>query len=185
MSNRAHRKTVFQTSWLEDERFKNWLKAGRKPSEETCVFCLNAVISVEKIGVSALLSHSQGKKHKEREKQQSPLSRLFFQLSSQHSKENKFGEHSNVKKLDAMLIPVSVSLAEIRWTLKVVPSSFSLRSCLNLNVLFQEMFSDSKIAESFQLSKTKCGCFWCSNTPCQMCHCSAVGRNGVPCRQIP
>ena len=25
-------------------------------------------------------------------------------------------------------------------------------------------------------------CSWCSNTPCQMCHCSAVGRNGVPCR---
>ena len=101
------------------------------------------------MGVSALLSHSQGKKHKEREKQQPPLSRLFFQSSSQHSKENKSREHSKVKKVDAMLIPVSVSLAEIRWTLKVVSSSFSLRSCLNLNALFQEMFSDSKIAESF------------------------------------
>ena len=50
MSNSAHGKTVFQTSWLDDERFKNWIKTGRKPSEGTCVFCLNAVISVEKWG---------------------------------------------------------------------------------------------------------------------------------------
>ena len=54
-------------------------------------------------------------------------------------------------------MPVSVSTAEIRWFLKVVSSSFSLRSCLNLNALFKEMFSDSEIAENFKLSKTKCG----------------------------
>ena len=52
---------------------------------------------------------------------------------------------------------MSVSKAEIRWVLKVVSSSFSLRSCLSLNALFKEIFSNSKIAENFKPSKTKCG----------------------------
>ena len=38
----------------------------------------------------------------------------------------------------------------------MVDSSFSLRSCLDLNDLF-ESFLDSTIAKNFQLSKTKCG----------------------------
>ena len=61
--------------------------------------------------------------------------------------------------LDSMVIPVNSLRAEILWTLKVVTSHFSLRSCLGLNELFRVMFSDSKIASSFQLSKTKCSYF--------------------------
>ena len=47
--------------------------------------------------------------------------------------------------------------AEILWTLKVVMSKMSLRSYEQIKCLFSAMFSDSKIAESFQLGKTKCG----------------------------
>ena len=58
-----------------------------------------------------------------------------------------------------MVIPASTIRAEILWTLKLVTSHFSLRSCLGLNELFEIMFPGSKVAKSFQLSKTKCGYF--------------------------
>ena len=55
-----------------------------------------------------------------------------------------------------MQIPALVTKAEIIWTLKVVMSHFSLRSCLELNELFKSMFPDSTVASKFSLSKTKC-----------------------------
>ena len=45
--------------------------------------------------------------------------------------------------------------AEIKWALKIVNSHFSFRSCSDINELFRSMFSDSRIAKSFKLSKTK------------------------------
>ena len=36
---------------------------------------------------------------------------------------------------------------------------YSCQFCENLNELFQAMFSDNKIVESFKLGKTKCGYF--------------------------
>ena len=177
MSKRSHGKTIFQISWLDDKRFKSWLKRGQNPSEAVCMLCCNSKINIEKMGISALLSHAKGKKHIEREKTTSPLSSIFFQTKSTVSLESastsnsssidqnrKLSENSlDIKSsnsnrlIENMVVPVSVSLAEIRWVLKVVSSSFSLRSCLNLNELFKKMFADSTIAQSFQLSKTKCG----------------------------
>ena len=159
MTSRSHGKTNFQMSWLQDNFFKSWLKPEKLPSQAICTLCNNALISVDKMGVSALSSHAQGKKHKEKEKQQSPLSCLFFQPSSSKlkQKESNSSTSSSSTTIDSLIISLSVSKAEIRWVLKVVSSSFSLHKCLNLNALFKEMFSDSKIADSFKLSKTKCG----------------------------
>ena len=58
--------------------------------------------------------------------------------------------------VDAIMLPLSVQHAEISWVLKVIMSHFSLRSCLDINTLFQCMFPDLATAEKFQLSKTKC-----------------------------
>ena len=139
---------------VEDNRFKSWLKPEKVPSQAICTFCNNALISVEKMVVSALSSHAQGK-NKEKEKQQSPLSCLFFQPSSRKlkQKQSNSSASSSSTTIDSLIIPLSVSKAEIRWVLKIVSSNFCLRSCLNLNALFKEMFSDSKIAEHFKLSK--------------------------------
>ena len=76
-------------SWLEDNRFKSWLKPGKLPSQATCTLYKSALISVEKMDVRALSSHAQGKKHKEKVKQQSPLSCLFFQPSSSNLKQKE------------------------------------------------------------------------------------------------
>lgn len=51
------------------------------------------------------------------------------------------------------------------WTLKVIMSNFSCRSCPLKPVLFSVMFSDSEIAKEFYLGKTEvsyticCGMF--------------------------
>ena len=127
MSSRSHGKTNFQMSWLENNHFKSWLKPGKLPSQAICTLCNNALISVEKIGASALLFHTQGK-NKEKEKQQSPLSCLFFQSSSRKlkQKERISSTSSSGTTIDSLIILLSVSKAEIRWVLKVVSSSFSL-----------------------------------------------------------
>ena len=102
----------------------------------------------------------KGKKQEEKERQQLPHSCLFFQPSSKKLKQKECNSStsSSSTTIDSLIISLSVSKAEIRWwVLKVVSSSFSLRSCLNLNAFLKEMFSDGKISENFKLSKTKCG----------------------------
>ena len=95
-------------------------------------------------------------KHKEKEKQQSPLSCLFFQPNSSKlkQKENNLSTSSSTT-VDSLIILWSVSKAEIRFVLKVVSSSFYLQSCLNLIVFFKQTFSDSKLLKMSNLVKQK------------------------------
>ena len=55
-------------SWLEDNHFKSWLNPGKLPSQAICTLCSNALISAEKMGVSALSSHAQRKKTQRKRK---------------------------------------------------------------------------------------------------------------------
>ena len=57
MCNWAGGKTVFQTSWLTDERFKMSLKAEKKSNEVLWCLCSGAVINVANIGVGAFFFH--------------------------------------------------------------------------------------------------------------------------------
>ena len=151
-------KCIFNDSWLVDERFKEWIDKRDSKWKARCKFC-NKDFDISNMGVAVLTSHVSSKKHSE-------ISRLRKSQSGAilFSKKNQDEPGSSVKvsgtgTLDSMVIPVNSLRAEILWTLKVVTSHFSLRSCLGLNELFRVMFSDSKIASSFQLSKTKCSYF--------------------------
>ncbi|XP_065677145.1 uncharacterized protein LOC136092602 [Hydra vulgaris] len=124
------------------------------------------------MGVSALDSHATGKKHKEHARTHNAAD-IFFtdfttEISGDKAASSNFQElspHSNKvlndkvtqPTIDDLQSPALVTKAEILWTLNVVMSHFSLRSCLNLNEIFKFMFSDSKIASKFALGKTKCG----------------------------
>ena len=46
--------------------------------------------------------------------------------------------------------------AEVLWALKCCVSHYSYKSCSDAGAIFQKMFPDSKIAQSFTLGKTKC-----------------------------
>lgn len=61
-SGREHGKTVFQTEWLTDKRFKLWLGPGKKSNEATCRHHHNSTINVEKMGCT--LSYAKEKKQK-------------------------------------------------------------------------------------------------------------------------
>ena len=58
--------------------------------------------------------------------------------------------------LEGLVIPTTVTKAEIMWTLKSVVAHIPYRTCLDLPKLFQAMFPASDIASGFTLSKTKC-----------------------------
>ena len=105
------------------------------------------------MGRSALTLHSKGNKHRVNVKNFNPVSSLFFKSNSPKPSSSK--DTSN-NKVDLMMSTVAVSPGEICWAVKFLTSHHSFRSCLNLNQLFCVMFPDSDIAESFQLSKTKC-----------------------------
>ena len=54
MSCRSHGKANFQMSFLENSLYKSWLKPEKLPSQAICTLCNNALMSVAKMGVSAL-----------------------------------------------------------------------------------------------------------------------------------
>ena len=118
------------------------------------------------MGVSALLSHASGKKHKDKLTSLSKDSGIAIFFSRLKDKESKSGASGSSKPINAIkstqsienfVVPANAIRAEILWFLKVVITHSSLRFCENLNELFQAMFNvQHKI---FKLGKTKCGYF--------------------------
>ena len=82
------------------------------------------------MGIKTLISQPKRKNHKQVESTNSKLSSLWFQPKSTPSYSIS-NDTRNAKKstptIDSMLLPVSVSISEIKWTMKVVQSHFSLR----------------------------------------------------------
>ena len=159
-------KCVFSDAWLNDSRFLEWLKRTYNEWEAYCVYCLKS-FDISSMGVASLLSHASGKKHSEIQMQRSRnTGTIFFGNSStgEVHETNKKGnlarkENKVQKTLNSVTVPTGALLAEVLWTLKVISSYCSLRSFLGLTELFRAMFSNSEIAKSFKLSKTKCGYF--------------------------
>ena len=153
-------KNKFQLIWLQNKDYKNWLERLDEYNGR-CKLCLKD-IKVSNMGESALKSHMASTKHDEMLKQKEDadknLSLLHYLPRISNSTKSADGASSSKlspPSLQDIAIPVAVLSAEIRWALKVVTSHFSLRSCLELNELLKAMFSDSEIAKSFHMSKTK------------------------------
>ena len=56
-------KTFFQESWLSNEEFKSWLVPTENKSQAKCKKC-KKTFELSNIGVQALKSHADRKKHK-------------------------------------------------------------------------------------------------------------------------
>ena len=72
---------MFKERWLSDDRFKSWLTEHPKDKHKAiCKLktCNNKDFSIEKMGVSALVSHMNGKNHSSIVKSTNPLQSLFF-----------------------------------------------------------------------------------------------------------
>ena len=161
---------TFQERWLDDVRFKYWLK--KHPSDKhkaVCKLCNSKNFSVLKVVVSAIISHMNGKNHKRAKNVTSPLQSLYFkpkepdEIDKENCSDCVPSTSSATKdvvvepKKQAMISKPSVRAldAEIRWVLKIIMMPASYRFCLNLNELFMVMFSDSDITQNFKMSKTK------------------------------
>ena len=162
--NKKHSKSTFKDEWLLNLKYKSWLK---KTSLNTgrCSFC-NKRIDVSSMGVSALESHSNGKKHKQMLANRSKNYSMFFGKSSassteaEKSVENSSSENTckNISTLDYIIAINENSLnAEIIWCLKVVNAHSSHSLSSDIAKLFQCMFPDSEIASQFVMGKTKIG----------------------------
>ena len=166
MPKKTKNKCIFSDAWLSDSRFSGWLKRIHNKWEAYCVYCQKS-FDIYNMGVASLSSHASGKKHSDIHMQRSRnTGTTFFGNSStgEVQQTNKKGnlvrkENKVQKKLDSVTVPTNALRAEVLWTLKVISSHYSLRSCLGLKELFEAMFCNSEIAKSFKLSKTKCDCF--------------------------
>ena len=66
-------------------------------------------------------------------------------------------ENSKVQTgIDSLLIKDITVNTEIHWALESLMSNYSYNSCSNKSKLFSAVFSDSDIAETFSIGKTKC-----------------------------
>ena len=109
------------------------------------------------MGVANLSSHASGKKHSDIHMQRSCNTGTTFFGNSSTGEVQETNKKGNLVRKEN--VSTNALQAEVLWTLKVISSHYSLRSCLGLKELFEVMFSDSEIAKSFKLSKTKCGYF--------------------------
>ena len=132
MSNKS--KCIFNDSWLTDSRFSKWLKKSHAKSKAYCNLC-GKDFDISNMGISALNSHSVGKKQKDQESRDSN-SIVFFRTAIKSSS-SQSSQSMNKKTVESMIVPASALRVEILWTLKVSISHFSLRSCLGLNELFK------------------------------------------------
>ena len=104
------------------------------------------------MGVVSLSDHAKYKKHKGKEhafnNSKSSMS-LFFSRSSSSSALSSSSQSTQVQSakanntLDSIILLIIILNAEIKWSMKVVQSHFSFRSCINLNKLFY-MFPEVK-----------------------------------------
>ena len=139
MSRKIHGKVVFNESWLGDQWFKTCLKWGNDFREAVCILCNNSVIDITRMGVSALVSHAAGAKHKERLRAYNPISSLCFM--------NK-NVNKDTPKLQYHMLKFTGLWKCFGHTFHIVMFKFKWT--------FSEMFPDSKVTKLFPLSKTKC-----------------------------
>ena len=77
---------TFKERWLSNDRFKSWLKEHPKDKHRAISkLCNNKDFSIEKMGVSTLVSHMNGKNHSSIVKSANPLHHCFSSLTSNPS----------------------------------------------------------------------------------------------------
>ena len=106
------------------------------------------------MGVHALKSHADGKKHKEH------CMKVSVFLEKKKNKPTTESESAlpSTSKQQTMELSVSKAqstLVEIRWTLQTVLKGFSNNSANNITALFKAIFPDSPTAQDFSLGADK------------------------------
>ena len=130
------------------------------------------------MGESALVSHMKGKKHEEYVKNVQSNEKTtkisdFFSSSASTSMAQQTGNHQQQSTETSQIVTVTCPTkqasqsiqsllgsnatlkAEICWTLKVITSHYSLKSCEDISSIFKFMFPDSETANILLVGKEK------------------------------
>ena len=113
--------------------------------KDRCKVCAEDIL-VGLHGITALFSHADGTKHKERLPKDTPIS----------------GDSSEALSSTQTTISICtnkqlVTKAEIIWALDVVMSKYFFNSTSNKSDVFTTMFPDSRIAKTFLVIKQNVG----------------------------
>ena len=148
----------FQQDWLSAPMFKDWIQRHENNYKTSCKVCQNA-IDLSNMGRGALISHSQGKGHKEAMALVAGPTMLQFVKTKQVSKEIESvkdtlltvdEQHSSQQgrsvpgqqqfSMKTFTTNESVMKAEIMWSVKSVMAHFSFSASTGIGDLFKKVF---------------------------------------------
>jgi hypothetical protein len=165
---KPRRNCLFNKDWLKDPQLKTWLMEAKSQTEAACKLC-HISIDISNMGIAALRSHSNGKKHLQHASIASTSLGLTPYLSSATTSSPISSPRPVIECLSfgatqgVSLSPIQsahsfhdkATHAEVIWTLHVVETHDTLRSCDPLPQLFKLMFPDSGVANQFSLGRDK------------------------------
>lgn len=154
-----HSLSQFQEDWLTDDRFKEWVKRVPTNSHKAyCIICAKS-INVTSSGCSALISHAKSKCHNDKIEQRSRnvISNYLAKPSLDVEVATPLASPSCSKTQTKLAYDCQNETidAEILWSLYVVQTHQSYRSCDLLNKIFKRAFKNDPAAQNFQLKKDK------------------------------
>ncbi|KAJ8032368.1 hypothetical protein HOLleu_25882 [Holothuria leucospilota] len=160
-------KCRFNLLWLKHPKYCSWLEQCTDKSKARCKICMKE-IDVSSMGESALTSHLKGKKHADSCKASGRQSTNIRDFMKTNQGKSTAGAEAAVgssttrsSTLETFVTREQTLKAEILWSLKVIDSHYSYRSCAGNDKLFQEMFPDSQIAKEFTCGEKKCAYLIC------------------------
>ena len=160
--SKNEKKAYFDEEWIIKDcypEFVSWLVKRKENTQAKCKLC-HKVIKLSNMGIQALRSHQKGKKHI------SVVSNMscFFKsakdppVSVEESISKVNGSSSSKQQILELNVLSSEKIsAEIMWPLHCCFNGISNNLNQDTSNLFQTMFPDSKIVESFQMGPNKIG----------------------------
>ena len=164
-SRKDHSVSQFQEDWFTDDRFKDWVK--RVPSNSCKAYCIicSKSIDVTSSGSSALMSHAKGKCHTDKVEKRSRNVIGSFLVKPSVDVDVDVEEVATPSQESPSCSKTQTKLAydckddtidaEILWSLYVVKTHQSYRSCDTLGKIFKRAFKKDPVAQHFQLKKDK------------------------------
>lgn len=172
--------TRFNLRWLDKvtyPQFAGWLSSVKGDIHSAYCTSCKSTFNLSNMGIGAIKCHAKGAEHQKLFAQalhnqsiasffpsqcdinSSGTSTINVNSRSTVQPENTSSIKNKELSMQAFTTNDDTLKAEIIWAMTVVEKRFSLNSCTNISNLFKLMFTDSAIAQQFQLGKDKVSYF--------------------------
>ena len=153
------RRTVFNTSWLEEPTLKSWLQ--RVEGDQSAAYCklCHSSIQLGNMGKRALQNHMKTKKHQTFASAMATSSLSSWVQkpvsSADVNEPTKVSQPPQQSSLDEFAIKDDVTRAEIYHTIDCVTQHLSYNSRKHSSALFSVMFPECNVAQKFSCGPSK------------------------------